>query len=1050
MSQNQIETLQKHSREILLSEIGALIHDIGKLNKFFVEKKSLENISDEYHHGNVLEYDSNEGNFYAPNNSLKQKAKRLKSILKDIKVSYTIEKSPGNQSDLYSFLKYHHNNPNNNFTKLLNFSDGFDAGEDRGEAFDKQSIRVTYQSNAFGYEKELDLSLYEIERSKVYDLIIILLSDFDIDNIKKKREDFLENLKGSLNKALGMTARAANDVTLWEHSYMTASIMKTLFAENILSKKPFPIVKSKEEIKKEDYFKILSIGWGYFDFMAQSQKITDILGREKALDNVKSLIKKEIELEYLLGNCIYEDNSSIHFLIPVSFENKDLIKKKIYRIFNDNLDGMVVPYVMFSEKGKSLVKLLPKAIQNLKKEIQTKKIPSSFNSKWIQTWAKSGYRRRKLICSNCGKGFYFDENSEEICQTCVKLRKVGGSETFPQTQFIDEIAWNKSSYGNVALFVLHFDLKNWLNGTYIESLFMRKNFSRFSTKFLYDYYKNEDEIKNKHQFRKIFGPLQNGWILNKNEKAKLNSENILNSIKLNDFCATVFNDSIQIKEKILETLKNDPENFEYLEILLAKLKDISENESKKVEKKKEKTENNLLNPEKKNKEIKLFKNEKTLNEIINNLFLKNPSPSRLMRVWNSTEEFFKSLEKEICQNVPSVKRYVLDGIEKNDPTGKAWKIELSVNKKTEIIGEVVFEDGKCVTITPDLNSFIEEHNHEKFDVKLIDKETKEYDIFPGVDSKKIKFSKAYRIITVSPDQFMFLAPASSSLKILGSITKSYNHFFGKVFGKLPLNIGVVYFPRKTPIFSVLNSAKRFNRNFEEENRLFSDESEIPSFKVKEITANKIIFSEGYKVEKRSKLGNCEIDYYHPHLLVDAKDAEDVIEIMTDNGIITQKHINSIKKGDKIRVRPSFFDFEFLDTNIRRFDIILNERTRYWKKRKHPIIGADGPRPYLLGDLDKFERLKQLFKKIGSWTPIRDLETLTIDKRQEWKIRDMKDSVYEDLVDSALENKISIFFKDKKRWKDDKSFLLKCILEGSFFDAIELYKSIMKIDLRVKK
>lgn len=848
------------------------------------------------------------------------------------------------------------------------------------------------------------MSLYENERSKVYDLIInLLLNGCDVDNIQNQREKFLENLKESLKKALGMTARAANDVTLWEHSYMTASIMKTLFAESILSEEgTFPIVKSKKEIKETQHFKILSIGWDYFDFLSQSQKIPDLLGRKETLNEIKKSIKTKIEVEYVLGNCIYEDASSVHFLIPASFKKEDLIKKEVYGIFNKRLEGISVPYILFSRKGGSLVDLMPNSIQQLKTEIRIKQVPSCFEPKWADKWKNDLYKK-KLICSTCGKGFYCEDYSEKICDICKTLRKKGRKETFPQTRFIDEIAWNGNDYENVALFILNFNLENWLNGDYINSTFI-KNPEK-------DYH--DLKWKDGKKISGVSGLI--GKELEGNfEKNEENIEAILKIVsgKLDKLSVKKGNST----DNILKSINSLIEKETSLNIFVTDNKFIQDC-----------FEFSYLD------ENKLFK---------------NPSPSRLMRVWNNTEEFFKDLENEICQNVPSIRRYVLEGVKHNDSSGKAWKVELSV-KEDKTIGEVVFEDGKCISITPHLNSFIEKHNSNKFDVKLINKESKEQKIFNKIVSNKIKFSKAYRIITVSPDQFIFSAPASSSLKILNAIKMKYMELFGKVFGKLPLNVGVVYFQKNTPLFSILDSARRFTKNFEDEHSLFNAKSEIPSFEVKEVNENEIIFNKDYRVKKSSKLGNCEIDCYHPYLLVESNENdEDIIEIAMDNEIITQKHVESIKEGDKVRIHPSFFDFEFLDTNGRRFDIVLNERTGSWKKRKQPIIGANGPRPYILGDLTKFERLKKIFETIGSWTPILDLESLTVIKRQEWRINKEND-VYKSFVNSALENKFSESFEDKN-WNDIKPFLLKCILEGSFFDVIELYKNIMKIDLKVKK
>ena len=1059
MSKDQIKILQNYSEQILLSEIGALIHDIGKLNKFFVEKKSSEHLNGDYHHANILEYESKQNSKFFVSESLGKKAKTLENILKNEKVYYNSQ-SKGDKSDLYSFLECHHK-PNNNFTKLLKASDSFDSDEDRGNASDEQSISATYQSNAFGFERNVDLSIYETERNKIYGLVINLLNNFDGVTIKEKRTKFLKKLEESSNKVLGMTARAANDVTLWEHSYMTASIMKTLFAESILSK-TFPIAESKEKIQENKYFRILSIGWDYFDFLTQSQKISDIMGREEALNKVKSSIKNKIEVKYLLGNCIYEDNSSVHFLIPKSFKEEDKIKTEIYeifneyKIFNEKLDGIIIPCILFSEEGTSLVELMPQSIKNLKEEIKSKKIPKGFKPNWVKSWRNNP--KKKLICSNCNKGFYTENDLEKICKNCLDLRKIGRKEKFPQTRFIDEIAWNKSKYENVALFVLNFDLKDWLNGKYVKSLFI----NRYDEKELFElkgFYNsgictNLDKSKFKIEINKFLdlGPITG---LNEQLKAYDAALNRLNSCineidSSNNFVKTEFKNIKISLEKTKEELKN--KNINSVKKIFKE--ELNKNKIEKYLKNKfSAKELQLLGEERISDKRKIVK-DLSINEIIEKIFLKNPSPSRLMRVWHSTEDFFNGLEKEICQSVPSIKRYVLEGVKKADPTGKAWEIKLSFNnKEIEVTGEAIFEDGKCTTITPHLNPFIEKYNSNKFDVKLIDKETEKYEIFHGVQCKNVRFPKAYRIITVSPDQFMFMAPASSSLKILDTIKREYEQVFGKVFGKLPLNVGVVYFQRKTPLFSVLDSARRFAKTFEEENNLFTNETDIPSFEVKEVTADELIFDNGYRIEKRSKLGNCEMDYYHPYLLVEKSDDEDVIEIKTINGVISQKHVESIKKGDKIKIHPSFFDFEFLDTNVRRFDITLGEKGGTWKKREHPIVGENGPKPYFLGDLNKFKRLKKIFEEIGSWTPIWDLASLIIAK-QDWK--EIGDSdIYKNFVDSALENKIGSKFsgssENKEKWKSDvKPFLAKCIHEGSFFDAVELYKTILKLDLKVGK
>jgi len=96
-------------------------------------------------------------------------------------------------------------------------------------------------------------------------------------------------------------------------------------------------------------------------------------------------------------------------------------------------------------------------------------------------------------------------------------------------------------------------------------------------------------------------------------------------------------------------------------------------------------------------------------------------------------------------------------------------------------------------------------------------------------------------------------------------------------------------------------------------------------------------------------------------------------------------------------------------------------------------------------------LKKLFQEIGSWTPIRDIESLAASKREDWSDDEklLDQDIFEKFISTVLENKLSRFFKKNNRdWKDNiKPFLKECIVDGSFFDAIDIYKSIMKIDMR---
>ncbi len=869
---------------ILLAEIGALIHDIGKLNEFFIKKQSIEGENDpilkDYLHGSVLEYDSGTNiNFYPNNKALESSAKKLKDLLERVEISYQNSKSY--KSDLYLLLKQHHPDKQqtqrfpDKIVELLSISDSFDAGEDRGNANNKQSMCKTYKSTAFGYEKDVDVD-FNIERKNIYVSAINLINACDIDKIKDNRDKFIDILKESLGKSLGMTARAANDVSLWEHSYMTASIMKALLCEGILNKeeKEFPVVKNKQEIlgrylfswgdipenstelikflkddlkmewvenaeikksmewvenaeikksndgkiitvtneeksirfklnkekgkvilevsSEKNYkyelrennsklniylgpFKILSIDWDFFDFISQSHKIPDVSGRVEILREIKEEVKRLIETEFLLGNCIYEDDYGLHFLIPASFSEEKIIKEGIYKIINTKTEGILVPYVSSTASGGSLVKLLSEAKGILENKIREKEIDIDFKPEWIKKWNESNTNlpKNKLVCNVCSKGFYCDGNAEEICEVCKRIRDKGRKEKPPQTTFIDEIAWNGKDYENIALVVLNFNLKHWLDGEHIKSLFLNLK------------WKEGKDMKGLHG--KIMKQLKGNFVWNENTQ-----KTIKQSV------------SELLEEKTIVIRDNSISNLSNLMIKEIQSR-IDKNE----------TLRDVLTDEQKNHTLTIcvFKNIEFLDK---DTIPKSPSPSRMMRVWNNTREFFEELEKGICEKALTLDRCIIEVNKIPDVGAGAWESEISANDKKAKKCEIIFKENECITVTPHINNFIEENKNKELIIKIIDKEWENFQKKFSSKFKEKRTIRGYRTISLSPNMFMFLVPSSKAVEIIKEAKDRYMKQFGKVYGKLPLNAGVVFFKRKTPFYACLDSARRFINCFKDE------------------------------------------------------------------------------------------------------------------------------------------------------------------------------------------------------------------------------------------
>jgi len=155
------------------------------------------------------------------------------------------------------------------------------------------------------------------------------------------------------------------------------------------------------------------------------------------------------------------------------------------------------------------------------------------------------------------------------------------------------------------------------------------------------------------------------------------------------------------------------------------------------------------------------------------------------------------------------------------------------------------------------------------------------------------------------------------------------------------------------------------------------------------------------------------------------------------------HVGELQPGDKIYFTPATFDFEFLDSTARRFEIYYEKSTR---KRRIS-------RPYLLDEVETLEKIwKTVSKKGGepylATTQIIELRDLIEQKRAEW---------FKDIKDSLNDETFTRFCRDafvNANWIGNKenidfNSLAKMAVKGYFADAVELYHHIMKVDEKDK-
>jgi len=1077
----KIKKLMEHRDTILLAEIGALIHDLGKLSEEFISVKSQKK----------------------PPNEKDKHAEwifiwhpYLKDLLNNFKIRIEIHNNKTTSKELIELsikelIKYHHNRGKKNYLIELfsRSADGIDSGIDKGAVINinKQSERHTYISTSFGYEFErININSQQLKqyREKIVQKLKEILEKIqrlrsDDKALSEKnwvdlRKELLSSVKECFVHALGETRRSANDVTLWDHSYSTASLYKTALADIFLSG------KQKDPIKVK--WRLLSIRFNGFDYITKGSKISDILGRKKKVELALDSVKNLLEVYIPLGSEIYRDENGSAFLIPDSFNKNalnewkigcslsislvndendknitinstDTVKSAIEKIFNEATYSELKPVINVSEVSRGAV--------NLGKELEENKV--HFNQPFVEN-IKRKWNKRTLICKVCGLKPCVKKNEEysDLCEDCRKIRQ-SRAETwcnerikYKHTIWIDEVC---DKYGRVGVIVGAFDLNNWLNGMWLNTTF---------TKTLRDLKEEKQEIFHKIKcWKDLINAVKEA--LGKNN---LNEEI---SFKKSD------GSNVNVKElfESLALVPIDPRNYNVKGFFNAIIKNREEDVVKWAYYNQQTSIDTLSS------------NEKAILLVLA-LLRKNPSFARIRRIWETAKGFWDQIELLIRDKLDKEERIkvtfkIPSTIDLKEFMAYTLKVK-GISIPVVYIGHGEFLIIETRKILKDLKideRFLEENlkkgNFELWQPSEYKEESRK--LYSKEMLKEVRFISItkdteyypYIVILKEPSIFVVLIPLQRSLDIIKLIKKEYEIQFSKVQNRLPIKLGLIAFKRKYPLYVVLDTVKRFLGEEIEENvfkieRLdeISAEDNCKMFDGRLGNYAKILELLGdyrkFTVYISYSTGDpCLKDMFYPYVIV--KDAEDksgsktliykkYSEKYSINNLVRIKHVSELSEGEEIFFEPSLFDFEFLDSNVRRFDI--------GKKRKHWLFTGSESRskPYLLWDIENFERLRELvIEKLElTTTQVMNLYEMLMSKIEEWDLKDVKklknDELFKRFVDNAIKDiPLRLKVVDGKKSskgkivREDYEFLKNSILSGMFFDFVDLWHTILKFEFK---
>lgn len=412
---------------------------------------------------------------------------------------------------------------------------------------------------------------------------------------------------------------------------------------------------------------------------------------------------------------------------------------------------------------------------------------------------------------------------------------------------------------------------------------------------------------------------------------------------------------------------------------------------------------------------------------------KNPSPARLRRVWETCQQFWtETVEQEILARHDYSKgdavRCARWLVIPNQKTG--WKENVpydgTVNGKAiSLLWQE--KDQSFVTIS-NLQWVGELQQGAEITVAEPDDPSRKI-TFTVQDVKPVSGDMGdyapYLPLPASPDRFLAFIPAADALEIADKIRGEYEEQFGKVRNRLPLFLGIVFFPRKTPLLVVMDTARRMLETSFNAERWTVECCRPENQGEKQY----VRLSQGDRRIAWSvavKMGDYQTDdVWYPYYFVERFDdgTPDHRTYRFQHNGRWLVHVKELKEGDVVSMPPSRFAYLWLEHTARRF-------------------AFDPEKDVML--LDELPCLKKLWEDLKhsgiTDTGLRNLQALLEVKERAWG----KDSVeFAHLVDTALKDAGLYARKDKDGHPLPDVVKPEDVLSGRFFRCLELYLHILK-------
>jgi hypothetical protein len=466
-----LKVLKDNRDALLLAEVVALLHDVGKLSGLFIDQQSSQPSpnSTGFEHERAVQ----KLNGFVDNHFLQN----LQSIRLRNTLNFTLIPNNSRIGQVLDLILHHDNSNHSAFlVRLLNGCDGADSGADKGTTrsqglprWAKQPSSDTFIATAFGKEdSKLRIDTVRIDdiRQKLSKKVGKRLDpQVFLGKAERKRLEILRMARYAYQRALGETRRSANDVTLWDHSFSVATLYKTSLATLLLC--------NRLNINHLLRWRLLRVNFDVLGLYAKAIKIADLLGYQRVVDKACETVKQLVEEEYPLGNEIYRDSTGIYFTFPDLDLPADLaqeIRRRIESVEMELAPRIAVTMGDGNTATDQLKSILGKARREALEALAQPFDSQQLSDCWQQQWTVVGTGQWE-VCPVCRLRPM--REGKEACETCMQRRmsRIKTWESDPaQTIWIDEIADHND---RVALIVGRFGLDNWLSGDLVQTMLVK-------------------------------------------------------------------------------------------------------------------------------------------------------------------------------------------------------------------------------------------------------------------------------------------------------------------------------------------------------------------------------------------------------------------------------------------------------------------------------------------------------------------------------------------------------------------------------------------------